>query len=116
MLTYRQSTGTLKADDGTLIGIGFSGIETMRNKPECENILHGPIPKQHWAIGVPRKRDDSWVMRLTPLDRAVPRTKYGTFSIQTGPISQGCIVLPKEAVAKVVELWNKRECTLQVTD
>jgi hypothetical protein len=115
MLYYSQATGKMTTEAGELIGVGFSGFEAMRNNPESENTLHGVIPKRIWAIGIPKPRRDSHQMILKPIDKAVPRTANGTFSIQAGELSYGCINLPKQAVAKVVGLWQKGERTLQVT-
>ena len=114
MLTYSQSTGEMRAADGDLIGIGFSGFDYMQNKPEFEDVLHGPIPKRTWAIDAPQLKKDSWILLLRPISAPVARTALGRFSIQTSDLSHGCINLPKEAVVKLVELWNKRERTLRV--
>lgn len=114
MLKYSQTTGEMTTEAGELIGVGFSGFEHMQNAPESEDTLHGVIPKRLWAIGGPRPSKDSWVMVLKPIDRSVPRTANGTFSIKTGDLSYGCINLPKDAIAKIVELWKKGERTLVV--
>jgi hypothetical protein len=117
MLTFSQTTGEFRGPTGILIGTGFSGLGGMRNNPASEDTLHGVIPKRTWTIFLPRPIKGSWQMFLKP-QMPVARTAYGQFSIQAGDpktLSNGCIVLPPAAVAKVVELWNKGERTLQVT-
>jgi hypothetical protein len=114
MLTYSQSTGEFRAGTGQLVGIGFSGFEHMKNRGEFENVLHGPIPKMAWRVFPPRPRPgNSWRMRLEP-SKPVDRTSHGTFSIQAGDTSFGCINLPPQALLTVVDLVNKGERVLEV--
>jgi len=113
MLIYSQTSGELRTSAGELIGVGFSGFENMRNTPKFDETLHGPIPKRLWDIYLPRRKRDSWEMLLQP-QTPVWRTAHGQFSIGAGETSYGCINLPVEAVARVVELWEQGDRTLKV--
>lgn len=68
-MTYSQTTGELRAADGTLLGTGYSGAGEGKNNPAMQAIHDvGPIPQGEWIIGPPycdEERGDP-TMRLSP--------------------------------------------------
>jgi hypothetical protein len=53
-MTYSQSTGELKAADGTLLGRGFSGIGAGLNQPTMQGVYNvGPLPVGFYRIDPP---------------------------------------------------------------
>lgn len=57
MWTYKVRSGTLYKD-GALIGKGYSGYGTCKNKSSCENIKNkGPIPRGKYKLLIVVKLD-----------------------------------------------------------
>lgn len=100
MLTYKQKTGELFANDQHLIGTGYSGHGAGLNNPEAERQVNfGPIPHGLYIVGSthihPGKGVD--VMTLAPHGHdAYGRTGFlihGTHVNDQHDSSHGCIVI-----------------------
>lgn len=101
MYTYKQKTGEI-LQNGSPIGIGYSGKAEGRNNPDKERMPNvGPLPAGHYKIG--KAFDDlrhpgkgPCVMRLYPIKDTDEFGRSG-FMIHgnnaTNDASDGCIIL-----------------------
>ncbi len=119
MWIYRQKTGELLDDSGSLIATGYAGREEGKNNPDMQNVKGiGPLPVGEYTIGSPV--DDpvvgKYAMRLAP---AVTNQMFGRASFlihgdsyeHPGLASHGCIVMPR-AIREAV--WNSGDHWLRV--
>ena len=99
--TYQQTTGRFSRDDGTLIGIGYSGHGAGLNNPAEEAVEGvGPIPAGPWTIG-PAHQDGKLGPIVMNLDPVAPFTAHGRSlfrihgdnDLMNHTASDGCIVL-----------------------
>ncbi len=104
MWTYSQSSGTLTAPDGSVVGHGYSGRGGGLNNPQAENEPDiGPIPQGQWNIG-PFFDDPGGkgpiVAHVTPSPQteAFGRSGFmihGDNSEANHTASEGCIILAR---------------------
>lgn len=115
-MTYHQASGKLRAADGALMGVGYSGRDSGKNNPKDQGIAgFGPIPCGKYAIGKPFNSDTHgpFVLPLTPVPGAVMYGRsgfliHGDSKSAPGTASHGCIILPRkvrEAIAASGDTW-----------
>lgn len=99
MWTYKVRSGALYKD-GAIIGKGYSGYGTCKNKSSCENIKNkGPIPRGKYIIGqaFDSSKTGPYVLPLKPYGHtALGRTAFqihGDKKSSPGNASTGCIIL-----------------------
>lgn len=110
MLTYTQLTGELRAKDGALVAIGFSGEGEMRNRAEYERVrLLGPIPRGRYTIR-PLRRYNMQMFRLKP----AVNVRNQPYFLQSSGQSQGCINVEPEIIPVIAYLVKHGETTLEV--
>lgn len=69
MWTYSQTSGELKAPDGTLVGVCYSGRGAGRNNPAYQDVIGtGPVPQGKFSISEAYETETLKhpVFRLTP--------------------------------------------------
>lgn len=132
MWTYKQSTGELTADGGSLLAIGYSGHGDGVNDPDLQNVPDvGPIPQGLYDLGSPVNDPenpdsaDPELLKLGPY--AIPLTPHadnqmfgrsGFFChgddvhhLGERVASEGCIIMSPGARHR---LWESGDHTLQV--
>lgn len=113
LLTYRQSTGELSREDGSVVAVGWAGCGKGKNNPAMDDVrCVGPLPAGLYRVrarqdhprlgkdvcaldqvqGESHGRNDFWIHgpSLNPL-------KYGQESM-------GCIILKRPDRLKVLAL------------
>lgn len=119
MNRYQISTGELSAEDGTLLGTGYSGLEECKNDPsKCAVHDRGPICPGFYTIEEPHDSPTHgpFAMHLTP-DADNEMHGRGAFMVHgdsaahPGKASNGCIVQGHDAR---VALWGTGDRRLQV--
>lgn len=101
MWIYKVKSGTLYKD-GALIGKGYSGYGSCKNKPSCENVKNkGPIPRGKYIIGqaFDNGKTGPYVLPLKPSGH----TAFGRDAFQThgrsrahpNDSSTGCIIFDR---------------------
>jgi hypothetical protein len=112
-LTYSQSTGEIKTDEGISLGIGWAGRGEGKNNPSWQHIVRtGPLPQGWYTIGTPEDhpRLGKFVMRLTPdFDNEMfGRNDFWIHGASTKPRhygqeSMGCIIQFRPSRVKIHE-------------
>lgn len=98
-MTYSQSTGVLRSNEGRWMGVGYSGNGAALNNPADETIHgHGPIPRGVWTLGAPTEEKGPLTFPLTPSDstKVFGRSGFlihGDNSKLNLSASEGCVVL-----------------------
>mmetsp|Transcript_12010 Transcript_12010/g.19301 ORF Transcript_12010/g.19301 Transcript_12010/m.19301 type:complete len:202 (+) Transcript_12010:84-689(+) len=105
--TYEQSTGILRDENGSVVGRGYSGYGSSKNKPGDESKGNaGPIPRGEYKIGSSyhSTKCGPVSIRLTPDGHSAHgRTDFlvhGDNSTHTA--SRGCIIMPRDVRTKIV--------------
>jgi hypothetical protein len=121
MWLYRQSTGQLFADNGTLAGTGYAGYGNGKNNGLMQKIPNvGPLPRGFYSIGAPMDNPTGtgpFSLPLSPFSGNLMFGRSGFFMhgdslVDPGNASDGCIVMPLETRQTV---WNSIDHTLEVT-
>ena len=103
---YEQSTGILRDEDGEIVGRGYSGYGSSKNKAADEHIRNkGPIPRGKYDIGSSYNSDKCGKLsiRLTPNGHSAHgRTDFLIHGDNSnGTASKGCIVMEKHVRTKI---------------
>lgn len=112
-MTYEQTTGAFRRDDGSLIAVGYSGARPQGvNNPAMQAVHNvGPIPQGLYSIGPPFQAvvQGPCTMRLTPVGHdALGRTDFLIHGNNAdNNASTGCIVLPPEAREQIAASADK---------
>ena len=101
--TYLQHSGELADPDGAVIGTGYSGFGSDKNRPEDQAVAGcGPIPQGEYTISVAQNSVHlgPTVMALIPEPSNEMFGRGGFFihgdSIQhPGQASHGCVIQPR---------------------
>jgi len=119
MWVYEQLTGRLYADNGVLLGVGYSGAGDCKNNPATQSMKdRGPIPVGQYRIGSPVNTvtHGPFVLQLTPnpQNEMFGRSGFlihGDSVVNPGTASEGCIIMSRDVRTAIVE---SRDFDLQV--
>lgn len=125
MWTYRQSTGVLSPQSGTVTTVepmqGYSGAPAGKNNPAMQNVPNvGPIPQGNYTISAPYNSPDHgpFAMPLIPdpANEMFGRAGFlmhGDNIEHPGCASEGCIIMPRDVREAV---WNSGDRGLVVIE
>lgn len=121
MWIYEQRTGRMYADNGALLGVGYSGAGDCKNNPATQSMKdRGPIPTGDYRIGssVDTVTHGPFVLPLTPnpQNEMYGRSGFlihGDSVVNPGTASEGCIILSRDVRNAIAA---SRDYDLQVVD
>lgn len=119
MWLWEQVSGRLYADDGELVGVGYSGKGEHKNNPASQELHNfGPIPVGRYSIGAPvnTMMHGPYVLPLTPDPKNQMFGRFGFLLhgdslVEPGTASEGCPIQSRDVRVKV---WNSPDHVLEV--
>ncbi len=117
---YQQVTGRMIDENGYTWGVGYSGADPGKNKPEFENVHDvGPIPQGGYSIGAPHdsREHGPFVLPLIPWKTTELHGRsafliHGDSVHAPGTASRGCVIMSRDVRERI---WNSRDHSLVVT-
>ena len=124
MITWSQSNGVLKGEDGSTWGVGFSGHGNGVNNPAYQKVANvGPIPRGLWSIGKPENSPHTGPFSL-PLTPKAGIETFGRsdFLIHGDAItepgakaaSHGCIILARSVRERIDRYCADRTLSVEL--
>jgi len=105
LLTYKQSTGEVRDEQGAFVALGWAGNTAGKNEPTMEHVrCIGPLPAGLYQVGPWEAQHPGlgpWVARLTQIEgETFGRDAFYFHGPSMDPAhygqeSKGCIVLPR---------------------
>lgn len=119
MWIYSQSLGTIRRDDGPVVGTGYAGNGRFKNDPDAQDRHdEGPLPRGDYTVEAPvdTVTHGPYVLRLVPdaTNQMHERSGFllhGDSIHDPGSASDGCIVQAKRVRMKV---WESGDTRLRV--
>jgi hypothetical protein len=122
MWTYRQKTGEMLDDAGTIVGVGYAGHGPGVNNPLLQYVANlGPLPTGIYDIAPPVDTDTHgpYVLWLSPRTTNDMRGRFGfgihsdrkDFEVNPRAASTGCII---QSLDVREQMWNSGDHVLRV--
>lgn len=119
--TYEVTTGRMYKDDGSLVGVGYSGAPGFKNNASMQQVPDkGPLPSGTYTINSPvdTQTHGPFVMWLTPDpgNNMFGRSAFGIHGdsvVSPGSASEGCVIMSKDVRQQI---WDSGDHTLNVVD
>lgn len=130
-MKYKQSTGQIYDQKGNLLGTGWAGNGAGKNNPSMQDVHSvGPIPQGWYIIGEPydSPHTGQFTLPLTPyqdnemfgrdsfkIHGSAPNVdKDGFITGTKNPVSEGCIIQPRDVREKINNLRLALDNELEV--
>lgn len=115
-MIYFQKSGTLIANSGEVICVGYSGHGEGKNNPDMQHIKSiGPIPRGSYIIGRAYNSANTGPLTIMlsphPDNEMFGRSNFrihGDSIKEPGNASRGCIIVPRDIRKKIIAGTDKK--------